>query len=152
MRNKRPWAAEQWLALLLRLIGGLCLLAVIPLWMPRTWIDVGHRWLGWGEFPIAPIAEYLARSVSALSAFYGGLLVVVSHDVSRYAPVIRYQALAIMALSACGVVVGTWAKLPLWFVGGDAIACWTYGIPMLILTSRVERGHAESNAPSDPAV
>jgi hypothetical protein len=131
---KHPDAADRWLALLLRCVGGVALLALIPLWMPRGWIDVGHRWLGWGEFPASPIAEYLARSVSSLCAFYGGLLVALSFDVRRYRPLIRYQTIAIMALSACGVVVGRWAGMPWWFVGGDAIACWAYGIPMLFLT------------------
>ena len=143
------WTAEWWLVLLLRLIGGVCLLALVSLWMPRNWIDTGHRWLGWGEFPAAPIAEYLARSVSALSAFYGGLLVALSCDVRRYSPLIRYQAVAIMLLSACGVVVGGWAGMPRWFVGGDAMACWAYGVPMLALAWRVERGRAESVAGPD---
>ncbi len=131
--------AERWLALLLRFVGGVCLLALVSLWMPPGWIDAGHRWLGWGAFPNAPIAEYLARSVSALSAFYGGLLVALSCDVCRYRPLIRYQAVAIMVLSASGVVVGRWAGVPLWFVGGDAAACWAYCIPMLVLTGRVSR-------------
>jgi hypothetical protein len=77
--------------------------------------------------------------VSALSGFYGGLLVALSTDVRRYAPLIRYQAAAIMVLSASGVVVGRWAGMPLWFVGGDAVACWTYCVPMLLLVRRVER-------------
>jgi hypothetical protein len=138
-----PRTAERWLVLLLRLVGGVCLLALVPLWMPRSWIDAGHRWLGWGIFPAAPVAEYLARSVSALSTFYGGLLVALSCDVRRYKPLIRYQAVAIMALSACGVVVGAWAGVPAWFVVGDAVACWAYCIPMLVLAGRVERGPAE---------
>ncbi len=137
-----PWTAEQCLKLLLRLMGGVCLVALISLWMPRSWIEAGHRWVGWGEFSAAPIAEYLVRSVSALSAFYGGLLIALSFDVRRYTPLIRYQAVAIMALSACGIVVGRWAGLPLWFVGGDAAACWAYCIPMLVLVGRVERGRA----------
>jgi hypothetical protein len=140
----RRAAAERWLVLLLRFIGVVCLLAVIPLWMPRTWIDAGHRWIGLGPFPAAPIAAYLARSVSALSAFYGGLLVALSCDVRRYAPLIRYQAVAIMVLSASGVVVGRWAGMPLWFVGGDALACWAYSVPMLLLVRRAERDPAES--------
>src|SRR5438128_1586806 len=142
-------AAERWLVLLLRLIGGVCLLALVPLWMPRSWIDVGHRRLGWGAFPSAPIAEYLARSVSSLSAFYGGLLIALSFDVRRYIPLIRYQAVAVMLLSTCGVVVGGWAGLPRWFVGGDAVACWAYGVPMLVLAWRVECGRAEPGAAPD---
>jgi hypothetical protein len=111
--------------------------------MPRAWIVAGHRWLGWGPFPDSPVAEYLARSVSALSAFYGGLLVVLATDVRRYAPVIRYQAAAIVLLSGSGVVVGSWAGMPLWFVGGDAIACWAYCGGTLLLLRRVGRGNAE---------
>jgi hypothetical protein len=131
-------SAERWLVLLLRLVGGVCLLALIPLWMPRSWIDAAHQWLGWGPFPPGPIAEYLARSVSSLSAFYGGLLIALSSDVRRYSPLIRYQAVAIMFLSACGLIVGGWAGVPRWFVGGDAVACWAYGVPMLLLAGRVE--------------
>jgi len=134
----QPWAAEDSLKLILRFVGGACLLALISLWMPRSWIDAGHRWLGWGEFPSAPIAEYLARSVSALSAFYGGLLVVLSFDIRRYAPLIRYQAAAIMILSTFGVIVGMSAGLPLWFVGGDMAGCWAYCIPIIVLTRRMD--------------
>jgi hypothetical protein len=141
--------ADRWLVLLLRTIGGLCLLALVALWMPRSWIDVGHRWLGWGAFPAAPVAEYLARSVSALSAFYGGLLIALSFDVKRYIPLIRYQAVAIMLLSACGVVVGGWAGVPRWFVGGDALACWAYGIPMLVLAWRADEGCAAGTGDSE---
>src|SRR6516165_11565763 len=136
----QPRTGERWLVWLLRFIGGVCLLALVSLWMPRSWIDVGHRWLGWGEFPAAPVAEYLAHSVSALSAFYGGLLVALSFDVRRYAPLVRYQAVAIMTLSACGVVVGGQAGMPRWFVGADAVVCWAYCVPTLVLTRRLERG------------
>src|SRR5947207_1429003 len=136
----RPWTAKRGLVLLLRLVGGTCLIALVSLWMPRSWIEASHHWLGWGEFPAAPVAEYLARSVSALSAFYGGLLVALSFDVRRYAALVRYQAVAIMVLSACGLMVGGWAGMPLWFVVTDAVACWAYCVPVLVLTRRVERG------------
>jgi hypothetical protein len=33
----------------------------------------------------------------------------------------------------------SWAGLPLWFVGGDALACWAYCLPILVLLRRVER-------------
>jgi hypothetical protein len=137
---EQPSGAERWLARLLRLVGGVCALALVPLFLPRAWLAAAHEGLGWGAFPAAPVAEYLARSVCSLSAFYGGLLLVLSSDVRRYAPVVRYQALAIMALSASGAVVGTGAGMPLWFVGGDAAACWLYGAPMVLLARRVERG------------
>src|SRR5258708_21026258 len=133
----QPWTAERWLVLLLRLVGGVWLIALVPLLMPRSWIEAGHAWLDLGAFPAAPIAEYLARSVSSLSAFYGGLLVALSLDVRRYAPLIRYQAGAIMTLSACGVVVGKSAGKPPWVVGGGAGTFWACCIPPPVLANRV---------------
>lgn len=87
--------------------------------------------------------------MSALSAFYGGLLVVLSSDVRRYLPLVRYQAVVIMVPSACGVVVGGWAGVPLWFVGGDALACWAYSVPMLVLAGRVQRARAGEGGTDD---
>lgn len=133
-----PPDAERHLARLLRATGAFVLLAIVPLWMPGAWIAATHRWLGLGEFPAAPIAEYLARSVSALCAFYGGLLVCLSTDVRRYLPLVRYQALAIMALTLGGVVVGRWAGMPWWFVGSDAVAGWICGGLTLALAGRVD--------------
>jgi hypothetical protein len=37
------WAAERRLVALLRLIGGICLLALASPWMPGSWIDADHR-------------------------------------------------------------------------------------------------------------
>lgn len=140
----QPEAAERWLALLLRIVGGICLLALIPLWMPHRWIETCHQWLGLGIFPDAPIADYLARRESAVSAFYGGLLIALSFNVRRYIPLIRYQAVTVMALSVCGLVFGTWAGMPLWLLAGDAAAFWLYCVPILVLAARVERGGAKT--------
>src|SRR5687768_11378622 len=86
-RSSQPMR-ESWIRSLLRLLGVICLLALFPFFIPRSWLDVGHRAVGLGEFPTAPIAEYLARSVCALCAFYGGLLLVLARDVQRYIAVI----------------------------------------------------------------
>jgi hypothetical protein len=126
-----------WLRLLLRILGGVCVLAVIPLFMPRGWLEAGHKFLGLGQFPTAPIAEYLARSVSALCTFYGGLLLVLSRDVHRFITIIKYQAIAIMLLSALGIFAGVRAGLPALLVVADALGCWIFLLPILILASRL---------------
>jgi hypothetical protein len=131
--------AETWLKLLLRVLGGICVLALIPLSAPRSWLDAGHQSLGLGEFPTAPIAEYLARSVSALCAFYGGLLLLLAVDIRRYVNVIKYQAVAIMALSLIGVVAGVRAGVPAYLVIGDALGCWVFLLPILVLARRFNR-------------
>ena len=132
-----PYTTERWLQLLLRILGVICVLAIIPLFMPRSWIEFGHRRVGLGDFPTAPIAEYLTRSVSGLSTFYGGLLLLIARDVRRYLGVIKYQAVAIMAASAIGIYAGMRAGLPAMFVVVDAIGCWIFLGPILILALRL---------------
>ena len=129
--------SESWLRLLLRILGWICVLALIPLVMPRSWMDIGHRYLGLGEFPSAPIAEYLARSVCALCAFYGGLLLLLAGDVRRFLSIIRYQAVAIMTLSAVGIFAGVRAGVPAFLVIADALGCWILLMPILILAARL---------------
>ena len=128
---------ETWLKLLLRILGGICVLAVIPLFMPRSWLETSNQFVGLGQFPSAPIAEYLARSVSALCSFYGGLLLVLSSDVRRFVSIIKYQAMAIMLLSALGILTGVRAGVPAFFVVADALGCWIFLLPVLILAARL---------------
>ena len=127
------------ISLLLRILGGICVLAIVPLFAPRIWLDAGHRVLGLGAFPSAPIAEYLARSVSSLCTFYGGLLLLLASDVRRFIRVIQYQAVAIMILSAVGIFAGVRAGIPAYLVIADAIGCWILLVPILVLTNRMKR-------------
>jgi hypothetical protein len=127
------------LRLLLRLLGAICVLAIVPLVVPIRWLDATHQWMGLGPFPSAPIAVYLARSVSSLCVFYGGLLLVLAHDVKRYAIIISYQAVAIMLLSAYGIVAGIRAGFPAFWVIADAIGCWIFLLPILVLSRTIAR-------------
>ncbi|MBI2927655.1 MAG: hypothetical protein HYY24_18320 [Verrucomicrobia bacterium] len=129
--------AEWWLKLLLRAFGGVSVLAVFAVVMPRGWMGVVHEWLGMGTLPDAPIVDYLARSTSALCALYGGLLLVLATDVRRYARVITYQAIATIALSAVGAGFGLRAGMPAWWMLGDVASCWICCGAMLALQKRI---------------
>jgi hypothetical protein len=93
--------------------------------------------MGLGSFPSEPIADYLARSVSSLCAFYGGLLLTLSRDVERFAPIIKYQAVAIMLLSAFGIFAGTRAGLPATWLIADALGCWVFLLPIYLLSRKL---------------
>jgi hypothetical protein len=130
------------LRILLRTLGVICVLAIIPLVVPFRLLDAAHQWMGLGPFPSAPIADYLARSVSSLCVFYGGLLLMLAHDVERHAPIISYQAIAIMLLSAFGIVAGVRAGLPAFWVIADAVGCWIFLFPIFLLSRRLVSAHA----------
>jgi hypothetical protein len=127
------------LVLILRTAGIVCVLALVPLLMPRAGIVTTHELLGLGAFPEQPIAEYLARATSGLYAIFGGLLLLFATAPRRYAGAIAYQSVTILGLSLCGVWFGTAAGLPLLWLGLDAAACALYCLPTLWLLSRLPR-------------
>ena len=135
---KQPFLQAEWcLKTLLRVYGGTCLLAVFAFAMPQSWMATVHQWLRMGVLPDKPVVEYLARTTSALFAFYGGLLLVLAVDVHRYARVIRYQAAVMMLLSGVGALFGLRAGMPTWWMISDVATCWVCYGAMLWLQKRL---------------
>ena len=110
-------AKSRTLIILLRVFGVLGCTAVFTIFMPTSWMATTHEWLGLGEFPDTPITQYLARSVSAFYAMFGGLAIIVSMDVKRYGPLIVYLAYATMAFGAVLTGIDAMAGLPTIIMG-----------------------------------
>ena len=83
---------ERILVWLLRLGGAVMLTALGVVVMPFDWMNSIHRQAGLGDLPHVPIVGYLTRSISALYALHGALLVFLAGDVRRYLPVVRFLA------------------------------------------------------------
>ena len=134
---------EWWLKLLLRVFGAPPLLAVVAFVMPPSWMDAVHQWLGMGTLPEKPIVDYLARYASALTVFYGVLLLVLATDVRRYARLITLQAIMIMAFSGLGAMFGMRAGMPAWWMLNDVTSCWLFCGAMLWLQRRITPTQAD---------
>ena len=107
---------ERILIVLLRFSGAVTLLAFPTMLLPVEWMAATHRWLGLGEFPATPIVDYLTRSLSAMYGFHGGLMLVVSINVRRYAAVVTYLGVMYMFLGLLLLVVDIHAALPLFWI------------------------------------
>jgi len=129
--------AERWLKLLLLLFGVPPTLAIIPFLMPMSWMAAIHEWLGMGVLPDKPIVDYLARYASGFSAFYGILLLLLLKDVRRYAPVITFQAVAIIVLSGLAALFAWRAGMPWWWIIRDVVSCWSFCGAMLWLQTKI---------------
>src|SRR5262245_39979482 len=89
-----PATADWILRWLLRLSGGLELLAVPFIFFPGSGLNFVHdRYLGLGPLPPGTIVEYLARTLSAVYALHGAVLVGLSLNVERYRPLIAFVGL-----------------------------------------------------------
>jgi hypothetical protein len=121
------------LVALLRLAGGVTLTAFLAILLPVEWMASTHRWLGLGEFPRAPVVDYLARSVAALYGFHGGLLLLVSGDPIRYRSIIWYVAFMNVAFGLMLIAIDLHAGLPLLWTISEGPPIVAFGIVIAIL-------------------
>lgn len=112
------------LVILLRLAGTITVTAFLAMFLPVDWMAATHARLGLGEFPRAPIVDYLARTVAALYGFHGVLLLIVSTDTVRYRPIVSFVAVMNVIFGIIVLAVDLHAGLPLWWtlIEGPPIA------------------------------
>ena len=99
-----------------------------------------HAELGLGRLPDAPIVGYLARLTSAFYAIEGGLFWVVSFDVVRYRPLVRYLGATTTLFGVVLLGVDWLEGLPLsWTLWEGPFVC-LFGLSTLWLSSRIDDG------------
>jgi len=107
--------------------------------MPLHWMDVGHKSLGLGPMPQAPIVGYLARSASALYALHGAMVFFMSFDVERYERLIQFMALAAIIHGAVMLGIDFGEGLPAPWRYGEGPAFAATGLAVLWLLRKVQR-------------
>jgi len=83
--------------------------------LPESWMAAGHAWLGLGEFPAAPLTDYLTRSISLLYGIHGGLFLLLSTNIARYAPVVRFMMRMHILFGVAVLAIDLRATLPWWW-------------------------------------
>ena len=127
---------EHVLKVLLRVYGTVAGLAIFAVFMPRACMAATHEAIGLGKFPDGAIVEYLARSLSALYAFHGGLLWLVARDVRRYAAIIAYVAIAGIAFSLFVLALDVSLYLPVWWILGEGPCVLVISVVILVLLAK----------------
>ena len=130
-------ASERWLQLLLRLGGVLTGSAVVAVFLPTETMVSIHQQLGLGEFPVAPITEYLTRSLSALYALHGVVLLALSLDVGRYLEVITWTGWGTAVLGVLQIGIDLHAPVPGWWVAAEGPWVVVAGALLVWLSRRV---------------
>jgi len=128
--------SERLLRILLRAVGAVCALAVVPVFMPREWIAWWHEVLGFGPLPQGPVFEYLARSTSMFYAVLGAVLWALSLDVRQRARAITGVGVAMIL---CGMVllsIDIRAAMPWWWTAGEGPFVVALGVAYLVLSVR----------------
>ena len=121
------------LVLLLRFVGVTALFALFAVFMPASWMATTHRWLGLGEMPTGPVVEYLARSLSAFYAVLGALCLVLTTDLERYRPLVRFLGVAFALMSVVFLGVDLPAGMPWWWSASEGPGGVVFGALLFAL-------------------
>ncbi len=130
---------ERLLTRLLRLGGSVMLLAALAVLMPRQWMEAAHEMIGLGPFPDEPVAEYLARTASALYAIHGGMLVLTSFDLRRYSPMILYLGITGCCFAATAAAIDLGTGMPLWWALAESLPVLAMNVAFLSLLGLSKR-------------
>jgi len=129
---------ERILVWLLRVSGAMTLTALGAVFMPYEWMNLIHQRLGMGELPHIPIVGYLTRSVSALYALHGALLIFVSLDVRRYLPVVRFLGVAGVVMGVLLFGLDRAVGMPVPWTNGEGPFVVAISVVILVLAGRVK--------------
>lgn len=124
--------------------------AVIAVFLPTETMAAVHRSLGLGELPEAPITEYLTRSLSAMYALHGVVLLALSADVRRHLTAVNWIGWATAALGLLFVGIDLSAPLPTWWAAGEGPCVTIAGLVLVYLSRRVRAERAGRVMPGIP--
>ncbi|MBW8040473.1 MAG: hypothetical protein FVQ85_10775 [Planctomycetes bacterium] len=135
---------ERGLKLLLLIVGIVSLPAVIAVFMPYSWLVRGVELAEPGT-PVGVLVSYLSRLLSAFYVLLGGMLVVFSTDVRRYAGAIRLVALWSLMAVVGFLIYGGPALVKggvgwfIWFVAGDVAFGLSFAVAILLLQRQIAK-------------
>jgi hypothetical protein len=144
----RPQTILRWLFLL----SGLAMLgAVLGLVMPVEAMSRTQQWLGLGEFPPSPIAEYLARGLSMMYMVAGVVSIALSTDIRRYRPLLPVFVVALAAGEIClGLILLARESTLGMMVLGESLGAAGWCVLTLILIRRIP-AEPEDRPTTDPS-
>ncbi len=130
---------DRYILLFLQVVGGISLLAFLAAVMPEHWMVETAEVLGIDPFPASPLTFYLARNLSLLYGFVGGLLLLISFDLDRYRPLVWYVAVGTILFGVLQLVVDSMSGLPAWWTLGESIStCLRWPAAVLAAAARLE--------------
>ena len=122
--------------LFLRFGGVVLLLAFGAVLLPTDWMAAVHRWLGMGEFPDAPLTDYLVRSVAALYGFHGVLVLIVAGDPARYERIVLFLGAMDIVFGLMMVAIDLHAGMPIVWTALEGPPLVGVGVLLLYLRRR----------------
>ena len=130
---------ERWLRFLLYFAAAGLMLAALAVIMPTSWMAATHEWLGMGEFPDRPLTGYLTRSIAALYAYHGVMMLVLARDVRRFLPMIGLVGYCEVLFGIILLVIDLYVGMPWFWTAVEGPSLVGFGSVIIHLQRRVHR-------------
>ena len=127
------------LVFLLRLGGVVTSAAFLAVFMPADWMAATHQWLGMGEFPRAPVVEYLARSIAGLYGFHGVLLLLVARNPKQHLSIVHYIGVLNVVFGLLLIGIDYEAGMPTMWTLTEGPPIVAFGLVVLYLSRSLSR-------------
>jgi hypothetical protein len=118
---------------MLRITGGAMLCALVFVFCPFEWMAAIHGRLGLGQLQYTPLMSYLTRTLSALYASLGAMLLFISFDVRRYLPLIRVFGVLALAGGVGVTALDAVAGLPRFWTASEGPLTVALGVVLIVL-------------------
>lgn len=119
--------------------GATCVCALVFMVMPLSCMKAAHRLLGMGEMPVGPVVEYLARSVCALYAMLGGVMILSGLKLRPYRALVLYLGAVWIVFGAAAGVIDHAAGMPLFWTLGESLVTVAMGAVMFLLGLKIQK-------------
>jgi len=135
---------ERALALVLKSVGVVDLLAIAAVLMPRSMMAAIHTQLGLGTLAADPVGGYLARTASWFYVLAGALFIWAAQDVRRNRDLITWLASAGLLTGAVLIGVDVAEGLPGWWISAEGPCCLV--VLALVLGLQLPKRHTTDSS------
>ena len=125
--------ADRVLTWLMRINAVMLLFAVVAVFFPTDLMAECNTHLGLEPFHRSPLTEYLTRSISAMYAMHGAMVLAISTDVRRYRPLIRWVYVMHLTFAVTMVGIDLYAGMPTHWIMGEGGTIGTVAIAALLV-------------------
>ena len=129
--------SELAIVIILRVIGVTGLFAIPVIFMPYSWMNPIHDYMGLGELPDTPIVSYLARSLSAFYAILSSITLFVSCDIRRYRSFVKLWAIIVTVTGFVLLGIDITAGMPTSWTLGESPPTIAVGLVVLWLQRKI---------------
>ncbi len=139
--------SELSIVIILRVIGVCGLFAIPAIFLPYSWMNAIHEYMGLGELPDAPIVSYLARSLSAFYAIVSTIILFISFNIRHYRSFVKLWAIIVIVTGFVLLGIDIAAGMPTSWTMGEGPPTIVVGLVVLWLQRKIT---VESGNHPDP--